>query len=237
MESDQQKPAVTGIRGVIFDLDGTLYPFSPLYKLRFFLHLLPHPFRLLKAMSCRKTFFGADMQTAPALLLALATEFSKKSGGSPNVTEALSWLKGPFYKAFIKTVRPLAGSRHGIQACLSFLAKSGIRCAVLSDFSAVPERLNALTIDPALFDICLSAEELGCCKPALRPYRTIIDTWGFPPEAVLMIGDRDDTDGAAAREIGMQFLQIQGSKNAEGYPWEWIEAILAEMSIEESYPE
>ncbi len=55
--------------------------------------------------------------------------------------------------------------------------------------------------------IFISAE-IGWSKPDPRLFRHACQHLGVPPEEALMVGDRDETDGAGARAAGLNFLQV-----------------------------
>ncbi len=218
-------------RAVIFDLDGTLYPFTRFYKARFFFHLLSHsPLLLPAAVKARQTLLGADFGTKDALINAFAQKLSALTKGKKSPDFCRRWYLEGYYGAFFKTLRALAGTRKGINETLAKLSGAGVKLAVLSDLGCVRERLDALKIDSSVFDTIKSAEEFGCQKPSTKPFRAILSEWNLKAADVLIIGDRTDTDGAAAAEIGAQFIQAKCSKNADGVDWNEIDKQLNEIA-------
>ncbi len=82
----------------------------------------------------------------------------------------------------------------------------GGKTAVVSDYPALA-KLSALG-EPELFDTVVASGEPGGprrLKPHPEGYLRAAELLGVAPAKCLVIGDRDDADGAAARAAGMQF--------------------------------
>ena len=82
--------------------------------------------------------------------------------------------------------------------------EAGGKTALVSDYPAT-EKLNALGV-ANLFDLVVSSGEPGGpsqLKPHPEGYLSAAERLGVAPSACLVIGDRDDADGAAARAAGM----------------------------------
>lgn len=87
--------------------------------------------------------------------------------------------------------------------------EGGGHVALVSDYPA-RDKLAALG-DASLFEVVVaSGEPEG--PPRLKPhpggYLAAAKRLGVPPEECLVIGDRDDADGAAARAAGMSFRLV-----------------------------
>ena len=91
-----------------------------------------------------------------------------------------------------------------IQQCRS----QGIKLVVLSDYGHAEDKLQALGLSPTLFDWVVSAPELGGLKPSPQLLHQVAQQMGVAVEKCLVIGDREDTDGAMARATGAQFQLI-----------------------------
>ena len=91
-----------------------------------------------------------------------------------------------------------------IEAC----KERGIQMAIYSDYTGVIEKLEALGIDPHLFDLIVAAPELGALKPSEPCARRVLEMLEADPKTTLFVGDRDDKDGASARNVGAKFLLI-----------------------------
>jgi FMN phosphatase YigB (HAD superfamily) len=219
---------VDRIKGIIFDLDGTLYRMEWFMRPLLTLQVLPRILMLPRYMKVRHGFSGKDLHDGEALLLAMAAELSRRSIGF-SAAQAYRWMNHSFYQAFIAVMCLQRRGRPGLAQTIAKLRSQKIKCAVLSDFAHIDERLRKLSIDPNLFDLRLSSESEGCLKPGVRPFQLIANAWQCKPGQVIVIGDRDDTDGAGARAAGMQFVRITDRKQADVAHWPelrvWLERL------------
>ncbi len=99
--------------------------------------------------------------------------------------------------------------RETLVAEIAAFKQTGGKTALVSDY---PARTKLLALELAeLFDATVAngeTEGLTRLKPAPDGYLLAARLLDTPPEACLVIGDRDDADGAAARAAGMQFRLI-----------------------------
>ena len=88
--------------------------------------------------------------------------------------------------------------------------ESGGRIAVVSDYPACA-KLAALGLTPLVDAVISSGEtaDLKRLKPAPDGYLLAAQTLDVPASRCLVIGDRDDTDGLAANQAGMEFLHVR----------------------------
>lgn len=199
------------IRAIIFDLDGTLYPMTKRFKPIFALFSAPHPLRLPRYMKLREQFRGEARDSGKTIMAEINHQIESSFG----VKSGELWQERKFYPAFYKTLE-CTRKRPGINELLRDLKAKGYRLAVLSDFGKVPERLQALNISTDPFEFLLSSEDLGGFKPNTLPFLKTLVQLNLAPEAVLMVGDREETDGDGARAMGMPFLKVPGKSN-EGW--------------------
>jgi FMN phosphatase YigB (HAD superfamily) len=219
------------IKGVVFDLDGTLYRMKWFLRPMLTFMLLPTCLRLPLYMKIRRKHMGEDRKSAAALLAVIATEMAEKTAKG-DTTKILTWIRGRFYPAFERAMPLLRRSRPGLNRTLGTLRERGIRLAVLSDFSRVAQRLAGLGIDPSLFDVLASSEDAGCLKPCPRPLLALAKEWGLRGEEMLLVGDREDTDGTAAALAGMHFLRISDLRAVPdgAYGWQEVKQRLLALS-------
>ena len=215
------------IRAIIFDLDGTLYRMSWLFRPLLLLRLLPHSLRLPRFIAVRDGFAGREFGSSGALMDKVAAALAARE--KADTAAMRRWIDGKFYPAFIRVMRAMRNSRPGIREALADVKRRGIRLGLLSDYGRVSERLRNLGIDASLFDAIASSEECGALKPSSLPLVQIARAWNIPAGEVLVVGDRGDTDGEAARRAGMQFLQVHGGRHAGGLSWEEVKARLAAL--------
>lgn len=202
------------IRAVIFDLDGTLYSRKGLI-INVTLKMTLKRWRnlwLLRAMSkSRNSQKGQDYYDKDKLYNQLFNNIANIA----NVTksEARDWYLKEFYPSFIETLSKKYEMYPSVNDLMKHLNSQGIKLAVLSDHSYLPERLNALGIDTDFFEMIISAEELGAYKPAKRLFLSVAEELKVKPENVLVLGDKADTDGEGAKAANMKYIQIVDNKS------------------------
>jgi len=197
---------------VIFDVDGTLFdhlamrPFMARALLR---HLLTqrHGWRdLLVVMSFRRL--------RNRLALAEAGEIGRQdfeitaqSTGVP-VAEVQKIVARWLYHEPLSVIR-----RHafpGVEAFLTMLKERGIRTGVFSDYPA-EDKLRALGLSVDVVRDATAAD-IGRLKPNPAGFLKVAELLGISPSRCLIVGDRDDRDGVAAKRGGFVFLKRVSSR-------------------------
>ena len=185
------------IRAVIFDLDGTLYDSTGLHRLVALKELSRLAFfRVLKERLARKELAGKDFGSGTEFENAFFRKVSR------------NWYLQTYLPDMVSILRERFHPREGLENMLEVIRSAGIKTAVFSDYGHVREKLDALGIDPGLFDGLYDAASLGGLKPCRESFLKVCDTLGVKPGDALMIGDRTDTDGAGAIGCGMQFVHL-----------------------------
>lgn len=182
---------------VIFDLDGTLYDSTGLHRLVALKELSRLAFfRLLRERSARKELAGIDFGGKDAFEEAFFRKVPRE------------WYQKVYLPDMADILREHFHPREGLDDLLEDLRAAGVKTAVFSDYGYVREKLDALDIDPALFDGLYDAASLGGLKPCRESFLKVASSLGAAPGEALMIGDRTDTDGAGALSCGMQFVHL-----------------------------
>lgn len=100
--------------------------------------------------------------------------------------------------------------RRGLLAEIAAFRATGGRTALVSDYPA-RAKLAALGAQDLFEVVVASGEPDG--PPRLKPhpggYLRAAERLGVEPAACLVLGDRDDADGAAARAAGMAFRLVR----------------------------
>jgi len=200
------------IKGVIFDLDGTLYTLGWM-KLRMSLALLGSLGILRRLSAARAAIRDHTFENKQKIMTALFEEISKRANISP--ATAQEWYEGQFLLKFVHILDTKAHPRDGLEQLLKRLKSRGVKTAVLSDFGYVPQRLRALRLDVDLFDDLAAAEDFGVLKPSPKPLTALAEKWKLSPDNILMVGDREDMDMKSAKSAGMSFIGIT-EKNKRG---------------------
>lgn len=194
------------VRGVVFDLDGTLYDPLPL-RLRMAAELVGHcalrpwrlglPRRLQAFRRERERISEQELEGAGRLQYELP---AARLGISPDRlrAEVEEWIER-------RPLRHLAGCRvPGVRRFSAHLRARGVRMAVLSDYPAAA-KLAALGLEA---EVVVSGvdPEVDRFKPHPAGLELVLARLDLPPKRCLVIGDRDDRDGACARRAGVECL-------------------------------
>lgn len=197
--------AFRGRRLVVFDLDGTLYRQAPLRR-RMAVALALDAVRRRDARTAsilrdyrRRREALADAGTT-GFDEVLVRDCAAACGATDlEVREAVGeWIER----------RPLPALRScavpGAHDLFDRLRAAGVRIGVWSDYP-VAEKLAALGLRA---DRIASATdpEVDVMKPDPRGLALMMQSEGADAAGTLMVGDRDERDGAAARALGVDFL-------------------------------
>lgn len=217
-------PPVDGIRGVVFDVDGTLYHQKPLRYLmvaRILATLAIKPRRTRRDIAIIKHYRRAQevlrehpdrMPDLPDRQFRLAAETSGLPLGEI-VDRASFWLD----------VAPLAFlplcARRDVLARIRRWHLRGVPIGVYSDYLAADKvaRLG-LPIEP---ERCVASPDPDVCalKPAPGGFLAAAARLGLEAEQVAYVGDRPEVDARGARSAGMAIALVDPGR-AKGRPEE-----------------
>ena len=200
---------------VFFDLDGTLYENREL-KWRMPLSAFggPGALRNLRLMAaergCRRT-----IARGPQGLAGYDTLFSLMSAKTGVPAEQVrEWFSGWYMPLMVRQIARHCKPREGVVERIETLRREGVRVAILSDYGFIREKLDALGIDPGLFEALLDAPSLGGFKPSPDVFRAACQCLDCAPQAAIMVGDRPDTDGGS-EAVGVRFRNIKDIMSKE----------------------
>ncbi|MCB9754425.1 MAG: HAD family hydrolase [Myxococcales bacterium] len=221
--------AQAGLRGIVFDLDGTLYDKRPLerFMARRFWYALPS---LLRYRDVRKSLAGEEHGSYEALRRAALLRLAR----GPRAQERWRrWIEERYDPAVLVGMRRVSRAYAGARSLLVGLRDRGYRIGLVSDYVGVPERLASLELAPELFDYCLETERLGAMKPARGAAARLLEGMALPGAAMLMVGDRAFADQRFAEAAGMGFLGVHVGRGepapGEWLPWSGVAARLAAL--------
>ena len=220
--------AADRVRGVVFDLDGTLYDKRALewYMLRSMpLALL----RLLRYTRVRSGLAGHDLGDAEALA---RVTLDRLGGDEAARGDWQRWIAARYEPRLLRGLREASRPYPGTAALLLRLRAAEVRLGLVSDYRGVPERLAALGLAPSLFDFVLVTEEQGAMKPAARMALSTLSGMGLPGSAMVMVGDRAFTDQRFAEAAGMRFLGVRprGKVDATWMRWPEVASTLLRLA-------
>ena len=197
--------ALNGIKTVIFDLDGTLYDKSGLAA-RMVRHLwwcLP---MLASERLARRNMHYVQYASAEEFFDTFFSSMARGHWWGPNI--AAQWYFHIYLPTMVRLIAKYQPVRPQALAILEECKKKGLKTAIYSDYGCVVEKLEALHIDPAQFDLLVAAPELGALKPSEPCARRVMEMLEAQPQTTLFVGDRDEKDGASARSVGARFYLI-----------------------------
>jgi HAD superfamily hydrolase (TIGR01509 family) len=212
------------LKAIVFDVDGTLYKQGPLRRamaLRlFFAHAMrpAHGWRTLRALSAyrkaqehlRDGSVSADLAEAQ---IRVACEQTSIDRGFLSDCVA-RWMEQEPLSLLSGFVWP--GLTDFLQACKA----RGLRLGVLSDYPA-EAKLEALGLRD-VFDVvlCAQAPDIGVFKPHPRGLLVALERLGAAPGEMLYVGDRVDSDAAAAAAAGVSCAILTSSSgDAASQTW------------------
>jgi len=195
-----------GIKGIAFDLDGTLYP-----NYRLNIRLLPFilkEWRMLaafgtarkiirdeqeKSLPCRDCFYEHQAEITAEILKVPASSLKNK-------------IDSLIYKGWEPLFKKIKLYNYVIETLTEF-KKAGFKLGLLSDFP--PEtKLEYLKIHD-FWDTVLCSEHSGALKPYTLPFTELADAMLLPPQQILYVGNSYSYDVIGAANSGMKTAWIK----------------------------
>ena len=193
------------VKVVSWDLDGTLYALEPVVK-AFKRHILRDLFSWRIWATLRAGFsLWRRLSTMRKVRDRGGVEGLPKPADETNVKLRMA----QWHSDAVSDV----GAQPGLTALIKAIQDAGRRQIVITDYEA-GGKLDALKL-PITFERVYEGEVLGAIKPSPQLFKTILNDLDIEPHALLHIGDRDESDGVAARSAGCQVLIL--GKDFESY--------------------
>lgn len=196
---------LNGIKTVVFDLDGTLYDKTGLAR-RMVSRLwwcLP---MLASERLARRNAHYIQYASVDEFFGAFFATMARGHWWGPSI--AAKWYNYVYIPTMVRLIAKYHCPRPEALQLIEACKERGIQMAIYSDYTGVIEKLEALGIDPHQFDLIVAAPELGALKPSEPCARRVLELLEADPKTTLFVGDRDDKDGASARNVGAKFLLI-----------------------------
>jgi putative hydrolase of the HAD superfamily len=196
----------SGIEGVAFDLDGTLYP-----NYRLNVKLIPFILkegRLLAAFGRARKIFRAEQENSPCpqdgFYERQAEIIAKILDVPPQpLKEKIDLLVYRGWEPLFKTVKLFNWAAQ----TLTGLKEAGYKLGLLSDFP--PEtKLEYLKISD-FWDAVLCSERYGVLKPHPLSFTRLAQAMSLPPEKILYVGNSHPYDVTGANRAGMKTALIK----------------------------
>jgi FMN phosphatase YigB (HAD superfamily) len=201
-------PSWSTLRGVLFDVDGTLYDQRPL--------------RLLMALEWARFAVGhgrAALEVGRSIAAFRRTREDLRALGRPaerlqDLQYAQAARRAGVDEARMRAVvdewilsRPLRHLRRcrrtGADELFRRLRERGLAVGVVSDYPS-PRKLESLGLAAHVsVTVCATDAEVNAFKPHPAGLARACQAWGMAPHEVLYVGDRPDVDEASAAALGM----------------------------------
>ena len=196
---------LTGVRAVVFDLDGTLYD-KRLLPLHLIMAYPRYALWLASERIARRRMRGQYFGDADTFYNTLLSYVCKWQHAEYDAVK--EWYEELYMPSMVEILYEHYQANDFVLPLLRKLNKTGIKTAVFSDYGCVEEKVRAIGLEPKMFDYCVAAPELGGLKPNKELFNKLLKLMRVKPEETLMVGDRPDTDGKGAEAVGMRYLKV-----------------------------
>jgi len=202
------KRMLRSIKGLIFDFDGTLFD-NALIAIRLIGAYPMDIWRIRRERLVRRRFAGCDYLTADKYNGAFFSELGKPFLRTPAGMRA--WYYDRYMPRMVRILKKYYKPRPDLVELLRRIdtPTSGVKMAVYSDYPFVKERMGALGLFATDRIRLYGPDSFGAQKPAPRPFLEIAKDMNLKPEEILVVGDREDTDGLGAFHAGMRFFCLE----------------------------
>ncbi len=220
------------LRGVLFDLDGTLLDIDGEGFLDAYVDGLTAYWRPADAGAFRQAVMAAAVPIFSAHPDRTNGEVFRQHLAAYVGTDpaAVAATMAAFHTSTLPGLpfphRPAPGARACVLACL----RRGLRLAVATTPIYTPEvirlRLGWAGLDDLPWHLVTHSENMHTCKPNTDYYEEASTLLGLPAEACLMVGDDPLQDGPAGR-VGMATLMRAQEGAGDRAGWDSLEEVAA----------
>lgn len=210
-------------KAVFFDLDGTLLPLDQDEFVKVY----------FAELSAYMAQYGYEPKSYCDSIMKATYTMMKNDGGRTN--EEAFWdlylsifgedarkdepVLEDFYRTNFENVKRVTGYDPAAAETVKLLLEKDVPLVLATNPVFPPvateARIRWAGIDPSVFRIITTYNNIGYCKPSIEYYKDLCDRMGYSPEECVMIGN-DTRDDMVAETIGMKvFLLTDNLVNRE----------------------
>ncbi len=204
---------LSGIKGLLIDLDDTLYHYDPVHKLAFdacmekveSIYKIPSgEFKNLWKIARDKVHIDVHGQGASHSRLLYLQKVSELHSGKTNAEFALD-IEQTYWSVFLREME----FRKGVESFLERAKLAGLKLAIVTDLTAQIQlqKWQKLKLD-RFFDCLVSSEEAGVEKPSPYIFELALQKLQLNTNEVAMIGDNVAKDIAGAEALLIKTYQV-----------------------------
>lgn len=205
------------IKGIVFDVDGTLYSQLPLRVIMaalLVLHHLVQPSHFVRRLKIITSYRRAQEELRYLRLENRRCHQEQLRRAAEASGENAEYIEKTVTTWFEEKPLPYLSlcRRRGVVEVVKKLWQMNITLGVLSDYPA-REKLRAMGIEE-YFSVVVSASDPDVVgfKPGGNGFRVTAEKMGLHPSEVLYVGDRPEVDGVGASRAGMDFVLFGGGR-------------------------
>jgi FMN phosphatase YigB (HAD superfamily) len=208
------------LRGILFDLDGTLLDLDlGVFLKRYFFALgsaaSPH-FPGIDFMGTVLASTSAMQRPHPGLTNKEVFDQDFRTRTGVELADHRELLDAFYREIFPKLgdgYGPAAGGRCAIEAARGLGLKVAVATQPIFPAAAIAHRLAWAGLSDVRFDAITTYETMGACKPLPAYFEQTAAMIGCEPEACMMVGDDRSLDLPAA-DVGMRTFYVGGDPEA-----------------------
>ena len=193
----------TDFDAVVLDLDGTLYQ-----KPHMVWHMMVgdrcHLLELAGERIARTWIAGRHYESQDAFYQSFFWKIAQWMPFSPK--HAKKWYFTHYLPTMLKVIQRYYRLSDWVQPLVEKAKAAGAKVVVYSDYEMMAEKFAILGFDASQLDYAVCASELGGAKPWKESMEALLNLMKVKASRTLVIGDRDKTDGEAARRVGARFI-------------------------------
>lgn len=220
------------VRLVVFDLDGTLYDQGCIRRRMMWelgLHCLSHPGDLPRVRVIAEFRKARERLANEGAVNIGRMQYERPAASLGIRPEEVAAVVADWIEK--RPLKHLLRCRFAaVDEVFDSLRGSGRQVGVFSDYP-VRDKLRALGLT-ADFIAAATEPEIDRLKPHPAGLESLMSAAGVKPAQCLMIGDREDRDGACARNAGVRYLIKRRSPQAPHHFREYRELLPMPVAVE-----